>query len=534
MPQELLGDLVRGGDNYNPSRSALVWRDQEWSYLTLDGQIDQVAAGFLRLGVQPGNRIAFYMHNLPHFVVAFYALQRLGAVVVPVNIYWKDRDLRYMLEKSRVSGVVTIAPFYERVAEVQPALPEIGWVVAISAGGQAPEGAIAWEELVSDSLSNPVTADVNPDNAALIAFTGGRTGPSRPVLLTHDNLLVNCLELQDLPRINLLGSPKTEPENPLATGSNHEIALLPLPLFNLFSLNIGLNLTFMLGGIAVLMERFDPAAALELIKQRGCTLIFGSPAIFSELVNAPRFADAQLGSLRYAFSFGGPLPARVSAVWQNKTACPLFNCYGLTEAAPLLSCQVADPQISEDEIGRGLPGVYFNLKGATGENLPVEQISELLVSGPNLMPGYFDPANPTQPIPAREEGWFATGDMAVLNSSGNFEIVDRQEDILLLTNGELIVPRDIEKVLLSHPGIWEASALPYTTQDGRERMIAFVVLNEQGKSLSEPQLAHYCEKRMRTIASPERIFIYRGEDLPRLPNGAVWRRALRLEIPNYL
>ncbi len=537
MAQELLGDLVREGKQRHPSRLALIWHEEAYSYLTLDGMIDQAAEGFLRQGVLEGDRIAFYMHNLPHFVIAFYALERIGAIVVPINIYWKDRDLHYMLAQSRVKGVITIGPYYQRVLEAQVSLPEIEWVVAITANGPAPTDAITWPEILGEPLSEPIgEVDLDAIDPAIISFTGGRSGPSRPAVLSHFNLLANCQQMQDLPQVSFWGDDENDEASGLhiAGNSQHEIALLPLPLFNLFSLNTGLNLTYKLGGTAVLMERFDPVQALDLIDQHHCTVIYGSPATFSELVNTPEFAGAQLGSLRHAFSYGAPLPAEVSTAWQKKTNCPLFNCYGLTEAAPVLACQKTGPDTAEDMIGTSLPLVELTLLGAGGEQLPAERVSELLVRGPNLMLGYFNAAQPEELLAPATDGWFATDDLALFRTDGNFELIDRKEDVLMLKGNELVVPLDIERVLLSHNGIWEATALPYTTSQGRNRMIAFVVLNEAGRKLTPPQLSIYCEKRMPIALCPERIFIYREEALPRLPNGAVWRRALRLQISQYL
>jgi long-chain acyl-CoA synthetase len=538
MPQELLGELVREGKNRTPSRLALVWRDQEISYLTLDGQIDRVASSLQRLKVQPADRIALYLHNLPHFVVAFFALQRIGAVPVPLNIYWKSRDLRYLLEESRVSGVITIAPYYDRFKELTPLLPEINWIVAITAGGAQPSGSIAWEELLAEPLSEAVYEELDAVDPALLAFTAGRTGPSRPVLLSHFNLLANCQQMQDLAQVQFLGGweseARLEKSSMLPRASAFEVALLPLPLFNLFNLNIGLNLTTFLGGTVVLMERFDPAQALELVGQHECTLIFGSPAIFSQLVNASDFAGANLESLRAAFSYGGPLTAEVKAAWLRKTGSPIFNCYGVTEASPLLCCEAAGAQSGEDSVGPPLPIVQLSLQGPGGAILPPDQAGELMAKGPNMMLGYFNPAEPDKPHLVKTEGWFPTGDMAVADEDGNFHIIDRKEDILVLPKGDLLAPRDIERILESHPGVWSAAALPYTAPDGRNRMIAFVVLNHAGRNLTEPLLVHYCDRRLPASHCPERIFIYQELDFPRLPNGAVWRRALRAQIPEYL
>ena len=536
MPQELLGELVRDGRAQRPSRLALVWRDQQYSYLTLDAEIDRVAENLLTRKVAHGDRIALYMHNLPQFVIALYALQRIGAVVVPINIYWKGRDLRHLLETSQVTGIITIGPLYDRVKEVQESLPAIKWVVVYSGGGGQPAGTLAWEDLSTGQLPGSVYIEADAIDPALIAFTGGRTGPSRPVVLSHFNLLANCQQMQDLARVKFLGDQEEEERRrnqTLPAPGQQEIALLPLPLFNLFSLNVGLNLTYMLGGTAVLMERFDPEQALELVESQGCTVIFGSPAIFTELVNAPGFPAAKLGSLRYVFSYGAPLPTATSQTWQEKTGQPIFNCYGVTEASPLLCCEAAGEKSSPDTVGPSLPMVQLEIRGPQGEALQPHEVGEIVAKGPNMLLGYFDPTNPDAPTADRADGWFATGDLGLVDEAGNYQVLDRLEDTLALSNGELIVPRDIERVLCDHPGVWDAAALPHSVGD-RNRMVAFVVLKEEGRNLTEQQLMHFCENRLPIRVCPERIFLYRDDDLLRLPNGAIWRRALRAQIPDYL
>ncbi len=198
MGFELLGDLVREGQKRHPSRLALVWRDQEISYLSLNGQIDAIADGLRRHGVEPGDRIALYMHNLPHFVSTLYAIQRAGAVAVPLNIYWQGRDLLYLLQSAAVDGVITIAPFFERFKALQDQVPHLRWVVAITPEGEQPTGSVSWEELTANPLSEPVQTVLDPLEPALLAFTGGRTGPSRPAVFSHFNLLANCQQMQDL------------------------------------------------------------------------------------------------------------------------------------------------------------------------------------------------------------------------------------------------------------------------------------------------------------------------------------------------
>jgi long-chain acyl-CoA synthetase len=530
MQQELLlGELTRQGLTIYPSRPALFWRDQELTYLGLNGFIDMVAAGFIRQGVQRGDRVALYTHNLPHFIQAYYALARLGAIAVPINIHWKGQDLKYLLETVGVVGVVTIVPLFQRVQELRRSLPSLKWVVAITAGGPQPPNSISWEELIGDTLAPPVeTRDIEGFDPALIAYSAGMSGPPKPAVLSHFNLLANCEQIEDMSGVTLCPPTTTDPRTGLEIATNNfEVSLLPLPLTDLFCLNTGLNLTLKLGGTAVLMERFEPDQALDLIERHKCTLIFGSPAIFSALVASPRFVEANLGSLKYAFCFGGPLPEEIHRAFYDRTGKLVFMAYGAVEASPVISCSAAGPRV--DPLGAGYPlGVMQVQTVARGGNVQAPgQPGFLVAQGPNIMLGYFDPNNPDGPVTPLQNGVFNTGDIAQFAQDGSFYIIERRED-LVVVQGQAVYPRQIESVLLSHPAVKEAAALALRDEYGGSTLVAFMVPQTMPPGATESELMLHCRKNLPAYACPTRIYLYEdGPELPRLPDGRIWRRPLR-------
>jgi long-chain acyl-CoA synthetase len=530
MQEELLvGDLVRQALEVYPSRTALLWRDTELTYLGLNGAIDAVTVGLKRLGVQRGDRIALYTHTLPQFVHAYYALARLGAIAVPINIHWKGRDLHYLLSTAGVSGVITIAPLAVRIKEVQPGLPDLQWVVAITASGPQPSDTLSWQEVASDVLADPPEVKgLEGLDPVMIAFSAGMSGPPKAALLSHFNLLANCEQFADMPQIQLHQPTRKEPITNMEVGSTEfEVSLLMLPLTDLFSLNSGLNLTLKMGGTAVLMERFEPDLALTLLEHHRCTLLFGTPENFAQLLTSPYFLQADLSSLKYAFAYGSYLPASLSAAFLRGTGKPLFSVYGAVEASPVISCTAAGPEAPPESVGYPLGVMQATILDRQGNALRPGQIGQLVVQGPNIALGYFNPQSPAEPAPVGQDSQFNTGDMAQLGPAGVLYLADRREDVMSV-QGRPVFPHQIERVLLSQPGVKEAAALPVEDGYGGYKMVAFIVPQSTPTSLTEGELMLKCRSQLQALACPQRIYLYEeGPELPRLPDGRIWRRALR-------
>jgi len=523
MQQELLvGELVRQGLSLYPGRLSLVWRDRELTYLGLSGQIDAVAMGLANLGVQRGDRVAIYTHNIPQFVQTYYALARLGAIAVPINVHWRGRDLHYLLEKAAVSGIVTLVPLWPRVSEIGGSLPEIQWVVAIGTGEPQPPGTSSWQQLISNGSTAPSNLpSLEGRDPMMIAYSAGMSEPPKPALLSHFNLLANCEQVADMNQVSFLQTAAGEQASNSETATpNFEVALLPLPLSDLFCLNIGLNLTMKLGGTAVLMENFEANAAIELIQERKCSLLFGSPPIFKAIVEATRFAPGRfdLSSLKHAFSYGGPIPNELQKAFYERTGKPIFVTYGAVEASPVISCTAAGSQLVANSIG--YPVGVMQVRVGNQPN----HAGQLVAEGPNVMLGYFDSANP---VTLKGEGRFASGDIAQSGPDGRIYFIERGEDILVAA-GRPVLPTQIEQVLLTRPDIIEAAALPVEDGYGGRQLVAFIIPTSMPPDFTEADLMLECRQKLPAQACPVRIYIYEdGPTLPRLPDGRIWRRALR-------
>ena len=511
-------ELVRRIADREASRTALVWREQETSYLNLDSRVDQVAYGLLRLGVKTGSRVALYLHNIPQFVESYLAIMRIGAIAVPINVLHEGRDLEYILANCGAIGIITIAPYYPRLRQIRERLVRLKWVIALSGNSPQPPDTIPWDNLINEPLPGRLDSFAEPEDVAVIAYSAGTSGPPRGAMLTHLNMLANYRQFTAMQQVDF------------AVDSS-EVVLLPMPLFNLYGLNIGLNHTLMIGGMLVLMERFDSVKALEYIQKYHCTTIHGTPSIFRDLVNSPDISQVDLTSLRWAFSYGAPLPDEVFRAFAKRTKLPIYESYGLVEAGPVVASTASATVPRPGSVGQPLPGLKVRLVDSNERDVPAGSIGELMVSGENMMQDYFNLRTFEQqltdeepPTVSKAPLWLNTGDMAWMDPDYNLYIVDRREDMMFI-EGEMIFPREIEDALTTHPAIAEAAVVGVRAPNVEPHFEAVVVLDQYNKNVNEVQLLEY----LKGILPPKRLplRIYFADYLPRLVNGRVMRRAVR-------
>jgi long-chain acyl-CoA synthetase len=515
-----LDELVRRVADRQASRTAMLWRDQEVSYLNLDARIDRVAYGLLKLGVKSGSRVALYMHNIPHFIESYFAILRIGAIAVPLNVLHEGRDLEFLLANSGAEGIITIAPYYPRLRQIREPLVRLKWVVAVRGNAPQPSETVAWEDLIGEPLPGRLESFAEGYETALVAYTAGTSGPPKGAMLSHQNLLTNCRQFNTMQQVDF-------------AQQTSEVTLLPMPLFNLYALNIGLNHTFMVGGTLVLMERFDPGRALELIQTHNCTVIHGTPSIYRDLVNSPDISQVDLTSLHYAFCYGAPLPEEVSQSFSRRTKIPIHECYGLAEAGPVIACGAASSSARPGSVGQPLPGVKVRLVDINENDLRPGVIGEVMVSGENLMQDYFSLRKFEMALAAeedifnRQEGvplWLPTGDMGWIDPDYNLYIIDRKEDMMFI-EGEMVFPREIEEALGKHPAVTEAAALPVRIPNEEPHFEAVVVLDQYQRHTREVELLEYLHGVLPPKHVPHRIYF--ADFLPRLVNGRVMRRAIK-------
>jgi len=507
---ELVAD-VAGRDGAKP---AILFQDQPITYATLDALIEQAANALTARGVARGDRVAVMLPNIPHFVIAYYAILRLGAVVVPLNVLYKSDEISYMLEDSGASVFIGFESFYGPIADAVKGSPSVRETIVVGAG-PAPVGTTPWglnPPLIAGSSEAPrARVEVKPDDLGVICYTSGTTGRSKGAMLTHRNFIANCEQIERMERV------KFGPDDRL---------LLVLPLFHIYAMNVGMNSCLRSGGTFVLVPRFEAEPVLRQIQQHRCTIFLGAPPMFVAWVNSGLLPVYDLSSLRVVNSGAAALPVQVLETFKEQTGIEIQEGYGLTETAPTTHSNSAGPLVKPGTVGPTIPGVEARVVDEQDQDVPLGQEGEIIVRGDNVTAGYW--RKPEATAEALRGGWFHTGDIATVDADGYYTIVDRKKDMINAA-GFKVWPREVEEVLFRHPAVREAAVVAMPDPYAGERPVAYVALKE-GQTVTPEELIAYTKGRLASFKAPARIEF--RDELPKNMTGKVLRRELRDEARN--
>lgn len=528
---DTLPGLLRESARRYPGQTAVIYFGNKLSYRELDEAADRFALGLLAKGLQPDDRVALLLPNCPQFVVAYYGALRAGAIVVPCNPLYVERELEHQLRDSGAKILVTLTLFYKLAKVVQPkvglaqiivgnikdyfppALKLLFTVAKEKKGGhranlEGPE-TLSWQDFMAAHTEKPAAylPEVKADDVALYQYTGGTTGVPKAAVLTHRNLATNARMcwawLGDGPRT-------------AAT------TLAVVPFFHVYGMTGALNLTVYSAGTMVLLPSFVPEDVLKAIHRYHPTLFPGVPAMYIALLNHPDVGKYDLNSIEACISGAAPLPMEVAIRFEKLTGAKLIEGFGMTEASPVTHGNPVYGRRKEGSIGLPFPGVRAKIVDLeTGEtDLPVGETGELVVAGPMVMQGYYN--RPDETANTIRQGWLYTGDIARMDSDGYFYIVDRKKD-MILSNGFNVYPRDVEEVLYQHPAVREAVVIGAPNNRGDDTVKAFVVLKE-GQTATAEDIIAFCRERLTRYKAP-RLVEFRAE-LPKTLIGKHLRRVL--------
>jgi len=496
-----LAELVRAAAQRTPDKTAFILRDETISWAELDRRVDAMATGLLSLGVVPGDRVALQLGNTLDFPVVYFGALRAGLVAVPVNTTYTEGELRHCLADSGASVVVTSRAGSQVALAVAADLPGVRSVV-VAGVDVAPAGAQSLDTLLAADPA-PVEAVGSGEDLAVVIYTSGTSGRPKGAMLSHRALLGNLDQTAQI--------------DPPVTTSD-DVVLLVLPLFHIYGLNGALGAVAREGATGVLVERFDPVDTLEEIRRRSVTNVVGAPPMYVAWSMLPDVGDA-FASVRLALSGAAPLPSAVLHRVLDVTGHHVFEGYGLTETAPVLSTTLMSEVAKPNSIGRPVPGVELRLVDEQGQLVDDGDPGEISVRGVNVFSGYW----PDGADGPDEDGWFATGDIAFADDDGDLHLVDRLKE-LILVSGFNVYPREVEDVLAAHPDVTEAAVLgvphPYTG----ESVKALVVLREGARVSSEDVIAH-CARSLARFKCPTAVEFV--AELPHSATGKVSKGQLR-------
>lgn len=490
-----LSTLLRDTAQRLPEKVALVTTGgSEVDFASFDRQADRVATALRAAGIGPGDRVAIGMQNLPEFAFAYFGILRAGAVAVPLNALLTSSEVSKILTDSGARAALVSPPFEDvvRAAEVEPALDKVFSVRE-------------WDDLAPADV-DPVEPTTGDDDLAVLSYTSGTTGEPKGAMLTHANLLANLRQQMQVPQ----------------SAREDDVFLLALPLFHIFGLNVTLGLLVMNGATGVLLDRFEPIASLRLISDRGVTVLFGAPTMYTAWVETPGVDQYDLSSVRLAISGAAPLEADVLRRFKELFGVDIWEGYGLTETSPTLTTNRMASEPRPLSVGFPLAEVELRIVGPDGEEVELGDTGEIIVRGPNVFQGYWK--RPEETEAAFMDGWFRTGDVAVRDEEGYIYLVDRKRD-LIIVSGFNVFPSEVEAAILENPKVADAAVVgvphPYTG----EAVKAFVVL-EAGAEATPSELLSDVERRLARFKCPRVVEIV--DELPHLMTGKVLRRALKV------
>ncbi len=477
---------------------SLVFEGRWHSSGTMHERADRVSAGLRSLGVGQGARVVVMMANCPEVFVSYHAIWRAGAVVTPAIFLLTEPELRHVLVDSGAVAVIATFELLPKVLAAADGLP----VKVIATGPGATPGVVDFAEL--ERAAPAGLADCSADSLAALLYTGGTTGRSKGVPLTHANLVIGA------------GAARSVTHVP---GVNRSVLALPLAhSFGILVTVSGLHATER--PVTALQRWFDPARWLELAQEHRAQAAALVPSMLAMLLAQP-LESFDLSELRFISCGAAPLPPAVAAEFQRRVpSATVMEGYGCTETAGIIS---ASPPLAPraGRVGRPVPGVELRLVDLDGVPVPAGQEGEILVRGPNVMAGYWGDSEP-----AVAGGWFATGDIGRLDEGGYLSIVDRKKD-LIIRGGYNVFPRDVEEAMLTHPAVAAAAVVGRSDERLGEEVVAFVTLRAGAAVTSEELVAH-AKTRLAATKYPREVVVV--EAIPLTSVGKVDRKRLRARL----
>jgi long-chain acyl-CoA synthetase len=498
--EERLVNLAHMIDAHDADRVALISRNRETTYGELRDQVARLRGGLAVRGVSDGDRVVIVCGNSRYFVISYLATIGLGAVAVPLNpespAAELEREIREVTPAAVIVGAAAASAWSQIAAGTREA---IGTVVF--ADGDAPAGAVPIADLLE---SEPMPAvDVDRDHLAVMMFTSGTAGPPRAAMLSHGNLLANIEQ-------TLSARDETRPE---------DLVYGVLPLFHIFGLTVVLGVSFTVGATVLLVQRFDPATAVESIVQRGVTIVPGAPAMWVAFAYFDDIPDDAFATVRLALSGASRLPPIAAQQFERRFGVPIREGYGLTEAAPVVTSSTGMP-VRVGSVGRVLVGQEVRLVGDDGEDVPAGDAGEIWVRGPNVFQGYWHDPEATARV--LRDGWLRTGDIATTDDDGYLYLVDRAKD-LIIVSGFNVYPAEVEEVLADHPAVADVAVVGVPHPYQGEAVKAYVV-RAPGVDVDEDALIEHCTAFLARYKCPSKVIFL--SQLPRNASGKVVRREL--------
>jgi len=512
--RDLYSTLLKSASNYPDKEAIIELNGRRWTFDRLLLTVDRAADAFWYMGVRSGDRVAITLRNGAEFIIAHYALAKIGAAAVPVNfLISKTEEIRFILEDSGTKGIITQEDFIAPYKKLTQSLHSISFL--ITTDGAERDGILNFGKLID---SAPANSDLlahykhsSRDTVASVLYTSGTTGHPKGVLLTHGNLIANARSSKAALHV--------KPD---------DVFLCLLPMFHTFSWTTTTVLPLMVGASSLVVSHITPAKPwLSMMGSEGVTVMAAIPQVFSLLAKeAKGFKRLYLQfwafrKTRFAVSGAAPLSDETMKTFEENLNVPLLEGYGLTESGPVVSVNRPASR-KTGSVGRPLPEVSVRIVDENGKVLPHGEEGEICVRGENITKGYHGNPNATSEI-FTNDGWLKTGDIGTIDRDGFLFIRDRKKDMIII-KGLKVFSAQVEQVLCEHPSVGEAAVIGIPDGKGDEIIKAFIVPKE-GQSLTRQDLMRFIKENLDPYKRPRDIEIV--EKLPKNSMQKILKRELR-------
>ena len=532
IPKENLVQLFKRAASQQGSNPAIYYFGRSLSFAEIDRWSDSLAAALQDMGLRKGERVVFYMQNIPQFVIAQYAVWKAGGIIVPLNPMFKEKELEYYFRDSGAKMLITLFSTYEAVAKNVVERMKIGPVIATSGLDFLPPAELVPKVLQEEKSKRfpgtfdfldllkkydgrtPRPVELSPREPAYFTYTSGTTGPPKGAINTHENVIFNGMFYAISFKL-----------------SSQDVVLGVAPLFHVTGQVAHLACAAYAGIPVILFFRFDPEEALRLIERWKATMTVGSITVFISLMNHPDIKKRDFSTMKKVYSGGAPVSPAIVENFEKICGTYIHNIYGLTETnspshfTPMGTHAPVDPVTGALSVGLPCPNTIAKIMDLeTGEKeLPPGEVGEIVIKGPMVVPGYWN--KPEETAYAIRKGWLYTGDVGKMDENGWFYVVDRKKD-LIIVSGYKVWPREVEDVLYQHPAVKEATVIGVPDPYRGETVKAFVAIKEDFKDkVTSEELIEFCKKRIAAYKYPRIVEIV--PEIPKTVTGKFLRRTLR-------
>ena len=504
-----------------PKRPVIVNDDQRITYKELDARVNRLARGLIELGVAKGDKVGLWLPNILEWVVAYFAIARIGAVVVPMNTRYKTHEVLYILDNSEATTLFMVDTFVgidyrEMIADVRHQLPLLKNVIVAGEKGRDMRSFSEVESLgaatIDDGKLEKREAMCDPQDNVFILYTSGTTGNPKGAMLSHHNIAENAKQVTEV----------------LHTTEN-DVFLLAVPFFHCFGCVMGITGAITWGASMVPMTVFKAKEALELVEKEHVSILYGVPTMFVLELEEYRKGKAggsgyDVSSLRTGIMAGAPCPVEVMKGVMDELHCNVSIAYGLTEASPVITMTRFDDSIEKrvETVGRALPGIEVKIADDEHAPVPTGEMGELACRGYNVMMGYYKMPDKTAEA-IDEDGWLYSGDLATMDAEGYVRIVGRKKD-MLITGGFNVYPAEIEEYLFTHPKVQNVSVVGIPDDVMGEVAVAYIIPRE-GVSIDPQEIIDYCAEEIANFKVPRYVEIV--DEFPMTQSGKIQKFRLR-------